>query len=532
MAQRRGGALGSDESDMHGREPGPDAEPDPALLAGPKVSVRTGVVRGIGWKAVSQTTLQISQIVVTVLLARLLDPSDFGQAGMVLVLANFVYLFTDLAFGSALVQRPGITQTDCSSAFWTSAGVGVLLTLGGIAVSPLVGDFYNDPAVVPLFAALSVNFVIASLGRTQMALLTRAMNFRSLELRSMLAGLSGAAVAIVAAFLGAGPWAIILQLLTLNAVSTLLVWYASPWRPSFVYSRASMRKIGRFSRNVFTSNILFFLNTNADNLIIGKFLGASPLGVYRLSYNVMLQPANRIIAPIRNVLFPAFAKMQDDRERMLAAWVRVNRIISAIAAPMLLGVMVTAPDFVPAVLGPKWHGAVPVLELLAWVGLFQSVQRLNGSVLQACDMTHRLAQFAVIAFVANMSAFLIGVHWGVVGVAAGAALANLLVQPLYTTTTAHALGVTPIYFIRRMSGVIAAAVLMALTVLAAGLGMRAIGVEVHLRLAVEVALGLAVYLPACAWLAPEVRGELGALRRAARRRKRVGVAPESPAAVV
>jgi len=493
------------------------------------VSIRAGVVRGMGWKAFSQTTLLATQLLVTVLLARLLTTSDFGQAGMVLVFANFVYLFTDMALGSALVQRTTITAADCSTAFWTSFGGGVLLTVGGVAVSPLVGRFYNDPAVGVLFAGISLNFVIASLGRTQTALLTRSMNFRSLEVRSVIAGLAGAVVGVTSALMGAGAWAIILQLLTLNTVATVLVWFASPWRPSFVYSRASVGKIGRFSRNVFISNMLFYLNTNADNLIVGKFLGASPLGIYRLSYNVMLQPANRIIMPMRNVLFPAFAKMQDDRAKMLAAWVRVNRIVAALAVPLLLGVMVTAPDFVNGILGSKWHQAVPVIQLLAWVGLLQSVQRLNGSVLQACDQTHRLAQFSVVAFVANMAAFFIGVHWGVVGVAAGAVIANLVVQPLYNRTTAHVLGVTSMYFVRQLSGVIAAGVVMALVVLAAARAMTDAGVNVHLRLLVEVLLGIMVYVPLCAWWAPDIRGEARGFARSIRRRRSRGdTAPTAP----
>ena len=161
------------------------------------------------------------------------------------------------------------------------------------------------------------DFVVASLGATQTALLTREMAFRALELRPMAGRPVGAAVGIALAA-GAGAWAIIAQQLTIVVVWTILIWRPRRWRPRFTFSMASLRDLGGFSGNVFGQRLVYYVHRNADNLLIGRFLGASALGVYALAYNVMLQPMSRIAGPVQEVLFPAFSRMQDDRERMAA----------------------------------------------------------------------------------------------------------------------------------------------------------------------------------------------------------------------
>jgi O-antigen/teichoic acid export membrane protein len=487
---------------------------------------RSRVMRGIAWKTISSITLQTSRIATAVILARLLTPHDYGLAGMVLVVSSLVAVFSDLAFGAALVQRRTLSEEDRSTVFWTSVGVGLLFTLAGIAAAPVVADFFGEPDVAPLFAAFSLSFVVTSLASTQSALLIREMNFKSLELRKMASYGAAAVVGISLAATGYGAWAIIGQQLVGAVVSTILLIVFSPWRPRFTYSIDSLRGLGRLSANVFGARILFYFNRNADNLLIGRFLGPTALGAYTVSYNVMLTPMSDVAEPVTEVLFPAFSRHQDEPTRIAAAWMRVNRLVGCISIPVMLGLIVVASDFVHTLLGDRWSLAIPVIQILAWVGMLQSLQRLNSSILAARDEAHVLFRYSVIVLAVTLGAFVAGLPWGVVGVAAAYAIVSTGLEPYYTALTARALGVSVLDFVRALSGVAQAAVAMTAVVALVRLALVQAGTTAPIRLGLCIAVGVLVYVPLCLWRAPEVLEEIRDLW-ARRREGRVGPAAVS-----
>lgn len=483
------------------------------MTGSPVTTLRASVQRGVAWKIASQLVFQITRFAVLVILARLLTLRDFGLAGMVLAFSGLASIFTDLGLGAALVQRRQLTEEDRSTAFWTSLAAGVVFSLVGVALSGAIADFYGEPSVQPLFAVFSLTFLLTALRTTQNALLMREMDFRSLELRTMAGYVAGAAAGIAIALAGGGAWAIVVQQLMVAAVGTALLWTFSSWRPRLTFSRVSLRALGGYGGKLFGTTILFYANRNVDNMLIGRFLGAPALGTYALAYNVMLTPFREIATPIRQVLFPAFARLKDEPERMGAAWLRVNRLLAAITVPISVALVVVAPDFVPVVFGERWEPAVPVVQILAWVGLLQSLQRLNGSVLQACDRAGWLLIFSVVAFIASMAAFFLGLHWGIVGVATAYAIATTFLQPFYAWLTARAAGLSIWTVAANFGGVVQATVAMA----AGALAMRLLFVHEHVppgaRLALVSAIAAAIFLPVCAWREPEIIGELRRIRR-------------------
>lgn len=476
-------------------------------------TMRARILSGLAWKVASQIFRQLARVAVVVILARLLTPAEYGLAAMVLVFSSLVLIFTDLALGAALVQREVLSERDRSTVFWTSVAAGVGFTALGIALSWPLAAFYGEPEVQPLFAALSVSFLITALGTAHSALLNREMRFKSLELRMMAGTFVGGTVGIVVAFAGYGAWAIITQQLAIAFVSTALLWVFSPWRPRLAFSVASLRSLGGFSANVFGTRVLFYLNRKLDHMLIGRFLGASALGAYAVAYNVMLMPLSRIAQPVVEVLFPAMSRIQDDRPRMAAMWLRANRMIGAISIPAMVGLMLVAPEFVATLFGERWEDAVPVIQILAWVGLLQSLQRLNSSVLQACDRTGTLLRYSVVVLLASVVAFVGGLHWGIVGVAAGYAISSTIVEPYYAWITARVLDVRAVDYARSLAGVAQATLGMAAVVLAAKLWLVSPDLAAGIRLAIYVVLGVATYLLLAAWRAPELRADLRGLRR-------------------
>lgn len=488
----------------------------------PASALRENVLRGLAWKMLSIVVGQCARTVVTIVLARILAPHDYGVAAMVLVFSSLVAVFSDLALGTALVQRPELSEEDCSTVFWTSLGAGLAFTLAGIALAGPIADFYGQPEVRWLFMAMSVSFVVTSAATVQSTLLIRAMQFRSLELRTMLSVVIGAAVGLWAAVEGYGPWAIILQQVGGAAASTVLLWAVTPWRPRLVFSPAALRGLAGYSGNVFGTRLLFYVNRNVDNLIVGRFLGAAALGAYSIAYTIMLVPYNQVASPVQEVLFPAMSRMQDDLPRMAASWLRSNRLIASISLPSLVGVAVVAPDLVDVVLGSKWRIATPVIQVLIWVGLLQSVQRLNSTVLQACDRTRDMLRYSIIVSAGSLAAFVVGLHWGVVGVAAGYAVSSTIIEPYYTWLTTRALGISLLDLGRALRGVVEACIVMGAAVLAVRAGLADAGVAVPARLGLEILAGVAVFVPVCRRREPLIEVEIRDV--IARRRGRAGTA--------
>jgi O-antigen/teichoic acid export membrane protein len=463
---------------------------------------------GVAWKAGSQIILQLSRMVVALVLARLLAPHDWGLAAMVLVFTGFVVVFTDSAFGTALIQRPRLLAGDRSTVFWASVGIGLLLMIAGLVFAGTVASFYGEPDVRPLFMAMSIGFFVSALGTTHSALLVRDMRFRALELRQIAATVVGAVAGIAIALGGYGAWAIVGQQLGEAAMSTVILWSVNPWRPSFTFSGASVRRLGGFAGNVFGENLLYQAGRNLSGLLIGRFLGPASIGVYALATNVVLVPFSRIAGPLQQVFFPAFSRMSDDGERMADVWIRATRLVAVISVPSLVGLAIVAPDFVQVVLGQRWEEATPVIQILAVVGIIQSLQTLCGEVLLALNRAGTLLRFTMLWFAASVAAFALGVQWGILGVAACYAVATALIEPLRTYLTTRALGIPFSRFVRSLTGVAQATFVMGIVVVLTRTALVNVGLPDALRLVLLVLEGAVVYVGACLWRAPEVKREI------------------------
>jgi len=462
------------------------------------------VARGLGWVGAAQILLQVTRTIGAIAIARLLTPDDYGLAMLALVFASLVLVFSDLAFGAALVQRKSITEDDKNTAFWITMGSGVLFTFLGLALAHPVASLYGEPEVAPLLMALSASFMVSALGSTQQSLLLREMAFKKTETLGVIAAFVGMAASVGFAIAGTGAWAIIVQQIVTAAVSSLLLWRAGSWRPRLRFSRTSAKDLWSFSSFLVGHRLLYYVHANADRFIIGRFLGTAALGAYAVAYNIMLQPLAKVTGPVQRVLAPAFSRMQDEPERIAAAWARATRLVGMIAMPALAGVVVVAPDLVPVVLGDKWNAAIPVIQIIAWVGIVQAVQGVNVDILMARDRTSTLFRYTIVFCTAHTAAFLIGVNWGIVGVAVAYAISSTLVEPILTVITARALGVSPMVFVRSLFGVAQATAVMVLVVALERMWLVDLEVPAAARLALCSLTGAAVFLAVGAWRVPEV----------------------------
>jgi O-antigen/teichoic acid export membrane protein len=474
--------------------------------------------RGAAWKIASELFTQASRLVFAFLLARLLTPREYGLAGMALVVSGFVLVFSDLALGAALIQRQRISERDRSTMFWVSVASGVAFTLIGVASAGLAATVFDQPNVQELFAAMSLVFVITSLGATQAALLTRAMDFRALELRMMIGTVVGGVVGVGVALAGGGAWAIVAQSLTFAVISTVLLWLTTPWRPRLVFSLESLRNLGGYSIHLLGNRFLYILQETSAPVLIGRFLGAVPLGLYTVANNIVLTPVSRVTIPLGEVLFPAFSRLQENRDRIAELWLQALTYSAAVTLPALAGLVVVAPDFVSVVLGSRWEEAVPVIQILVWVAALRAVQGPATSVVLAINRPDALFRISIVALVAFVLGILVGLPWGIVGVALGVAVTGTGVSAFWLSFVARQVGSSLRQVLRALAGVIEASALMAAGVFGLRELLVSAGVGAPARLALAVVAGVVLYAAACRWRAPAVYRRLVELVRRGLRR--------------
>jgi polysaccharide transporter, PST family len=499
-----------------------------AVAEGAQHSMAGAVLTGFKWKIITILVSEGTRVAVVVVLARLLVPKDYGLAGMAFIFAGFVTLFSDVALGGALVQRRNIDERDRSTVFWASLVLSLVVMAAAIGLSGVVADFFGEPEVRNLIIVLSFTFPLAALSTTQTALLTRVLAYRSLELREIIGVLCGAVAALAFAFAGFGAYAIVANALTATAVSTVLLWRLSSWRPRATFSFRSLGGLGSFGLKLFGIRLLNYGNLNADNMLIGRFAGASALGIYSLAYNVMFTPMTRIATPIAGVVYPALVRMQDDVTRMRIAWLRSKRLSASLLAPTFLAIMVTAPDLVHVVFGAKWKAAVPVIQLLCIAGVAHSLQTLNFAVLQATGRVGTELRLDLGLSLVIIGAFAAGVPWGAVGVAAFFAGAKWLTMLIDTWVTTRVMSYDFWEALRAGGSTLPLAVLSAAAAYGARVWLVHEGVSASVRLFAVGAIALAGYLLLLAVAAPSLLAEA----RDVLKRRRQGAQSAHPGGVV
>jgi polysaccharide transporter, PST family len=480
--------------------------------------VRTGVL----WRFAGQLGVQSTRFVTVVILARLLKPADYGAAAIAVVLASFAPTLGDMALGSALVQTERATRLVRATAFWGSVAFGVILSLLFIVAAGPVGRFLHDPRIGTIVAVGALTFAIYSLGSTSQAMYMRAMNFRSLELRYLLSLVVAGALAVIAAAAGLGAWALVIQQLTLTTAFAGALWWHAGWHPTFEFSRETFRELFAFATRVAGGRWARLLELVVLSLLIGRLVGVPDLGTWSFSMSTVILPLTVITIPIAEVLFAAFSRLQGQRERVAALWLDSIGMLAAAILPLLVGLVIVAPDLIPLVFGSQWGVAVPVIQILSIYVIIRCLQSWNSVVLDAAGKPHITFWTQAAALCLTPIAVVIGAQWGIEGVAVCFVVAQVLAVeiPSFVLVLSE-LQLTPRTLASRLAGVAAATVLMTAVCLPTRLGLSALGVGAGVRAVVTIFLGLLVYAGAVSILAPDIRRRATGLLAAGSRRARI-----------
>lgn len=389
----------------------------PLTASEPPLSLTQRTISGAAWSTVSTTGRQLLSIASVATVARILGPSAYGVMGMANLLIAFILNFRDLGTGTAIVQRLSLSDRLLSSLFWVNFLLGLVMAGGVMAASPLVAHFFNTPELIAILCTLSVSFWLTSCGVVHASLLLRDMHFKAIAIVDLASGVASYLVALSFAYSGFGVWSLVFANITNSFVSSLGYWLAHSWRPRWEFDKPEIKSIMNFSLNLSGFGMVNYFARNADNIVVGRMLGKIALGNYQLAYNLMLTPIQNISAVIGRVTLPAFARIQEDNERFRFAYVKSCMLIALVTFPVMAGLGVVAHPLITAVLGQKWVGAIRVFEILAPVGLAQSVQTTVGQIYVSKGRTDWMFRFGCISCVVLIATFIAGVRFGTEGVA-------------------------------------------------------------------------------------------------------------------
>ncbi len=489
---------------------------------GKQPSLGVTATRGVFWTGAGQIVRQFLGIVTSVILAWILNPQDFGLIAMAYVFIEFAQLFADFGIGAAIIQSNQIQRDTLSSSFWANLIVGTTLALLMILAAPAIAEFYGDPRLVAIIVTLSLTLLLSGVVVVPRAILQKEMRFDLAMKAQMIGSLAGSVTAVGLALNDFGVWSLVAQPLCGSGVSLVLALAYSGWRPDLVYSWSAIRPLVRFSTHVLGAGLLAQASRNVDKLLVGRFLGSAQLGFYSMAYQLMLYPLTHVASVIVKVLFPTFSRLQNELPRLRAAYLKSAAAVAMITFPMMIGLYLVSLDFVLVLFGRKWLPMLPVLQILCWIGMMQSISTTLGTLYLSTGNTRALFRFSMVSVPFTLLAFVVGLKWGIVGVATAYAMVSPVMTYIYMAKAFRLVGLTFGEFFSVMAPPMLAALFMGSVVWMSRFGLETLFPDHALpRFLAAVTIGIAAYVAASLLVNRRQINDLRKILTAASRRDRV-----------
>jgi len=343
---------------------------------------------------------QAIRLALFVVLARILEPADFGLIAMLTLFTGIAQVFVDAGFSAALIQKKEISPNDEKSVFALNVGVGCVLAIFLCAISPMVSGFYGQPVLVPLLCVNSLVIVIASLSMVQAALFTRDMLFKKMTLISISGMAFAGGISVAMALFGFGVWSLLGLSLSEALLRTAMLWKMSAWKPQGTIQFGNILSMWKFSSRLLICNLISTFQVNIFAVIIGKVYSAEQLGYFNRANQLRMLPVNVLTGMTGKVSFPLFSRVQDDKPRLLGQLREIVRSTVMLSAGGMILLAVLADPLIPYVLTEKWRPAVPLLRILCVASITLPIHVLYLMVLQAQGLSHLNMRLEIIKLVA------------------------------------------------------------------------------------------------------------------------------------
>ena len=367
------------------------------------------ILNGLIWTYAERMLAQLISLAVTIILARLIEPEEYGAIAIVTVFIAIADAFAINGLGNALIQKKDADHIDFSSVFYFNIGFSILLYWILFVVAIPIADFYSNPILTPVLRVMSIRIPIAAINSVQQAYVSRRMEFKKFFFATLSGTLLSAVLGSVMAYIGYGIWALVAQYMSNTVIDTLVLWIVVKWRPRREFSWKRMKELYSFGWRVLTTSLLITIYGNIQDLIIGKKFSSSDLAYSNRGRQFPSLISTNINTSISKVLFPAISEVQDDIERVKVLTRKAISVGTYILSPILIGLATVSHVFIRILLTDKWLPCVPYLQVMCLVFLLQPIQTASIQAMKALGESRLYLRLEIIKKIGNIIILLVSV---------------------------------------------------------------------------------------------------------------------------
>lgn len=389
-------------------------------------NLKSKVLSGFFWKFGERITAQLISLIVSVILARLLSPSDYGAVALVMIFITFANVFVSSGLGTALVQKEGADNLDFSSVFYINIVMSVVLYIIIFLTAPFISDFYNLPVMSPVLRVLGLRIIVAAVNSVQHAYVSREMLFKKFFWSTLFGTLLSGIVGVFMAYCGFGVWALVAQYLTNTCTDTIVLWFTVPWRPEWKCSLKRAKGLISFGWKLLISSLLDTGYNQLRSLIIGKLYTSEALAFYNQGDKYPSIIMTNINTSIGSVIFPVMAQYQNDPEKVKQMTRRAIQISSYTMWPLMLGLGVVAEPVVRIVLTDKWLPCVPYLRIFCFTYGLWPIHTANLQALNAMGRSDWFLKLEIIKKVIGLVILGVSIQFGPFAIACSLVVSGII----------------------------------------------------------------------------------------------------------
>lgn len=381
--------------------------------------LKAKAVVSLFWSTVERSAERGIQFVVSVVLARMLAPEQFGVMVMLTVFITLARTLVDSGFASALIQKKDVTYVDECSVFYLNIFLAAVMAGLLWTAAPWIASFYGISLLVPVTRVLSLKLITSSFGIIHVTLLKRRLDFKTMVKARTVSVMTSGAVGITMARLGFGVWSLVGQQLTASVMNSLALWVWCPWRPSRLFSLSSLKRMFGYGSRLLASGLINTVFQNLCPLVIGKLFMPAQLAYFMRAVSLQKLPETNIFGPLRQVMFPVLARIHDDKERLKAVTHRILVSAALVNFPLMIGLALVAGPLVRVLLGERWGPCVPYLQWMCVSGLLFPLHLVNVNVLKARGRSDLFLRLELVKKTLTLGVILVTYRWGIQAMIAG-----------------------------------------------------------------------------------------------------------------
>lgn len=386
------------------------------------------VISNFLWRFAERCAAQLVTLIVSIILARILTPSDFGTVSLVMVFTTIMQVFVDSGLGTALIQKKNADDLDFSSVFYFNFAVCLILYAGMFIAAPYIAGFYNDVSLTPIIRVISLTIVISGVKGIQQSYVSRNMLFKRFFFATLGGTIFSAFLGIGMAYAGCGVWSIVAQQLSNTAIDTLILWITVKWRPKKMFSWSRLKSLLSYGWKLLASSLLDTVYNNLRNLVIGKIYTSADLAYYNQGDKFPKVVITNINASIDSVLLPSMSGEQENCERVKSMTRRAIKTSTYIMAPLMMGLLFCAEPIVKLLLTEKWLPCVPYLRIFCFTYMFWPIHTANLNAIKAMGRSDFFLKLEIIKKVMGLALLLFTMRISVMAMAYSLIVSGILSQ--------------------------------------------------------------------------------------------------------